>query len=159
MIAGFAAESLLRSLLKACPKFKSFQLPSTERLLAIAGSSALGQRRIELALPYLQQEYRLSSTPDDWHQVPPTVILDYIFGIDCVVSFLGYAVAIDVTTNPQAIAEKVSKLQSLKPLWQQLGIDRACICHLSPGITASSVWDGLKKTLKSEQVIEIAITI
>jgi hypothetical protein len=159
MIAGFAAESILLKLIKGCPKFKPFKLPVSDALIAIACSTKIGARRLELALPYLDSEYGVSPAQGDWHRVPPTVILDYVFGIDCIVSLLGYAVAIDVTANPDAIAEKVAKLQQLKPLWEALGIDRACICHVSQGQSQTSLWHSLKATLKTEQVIPIAVTI
>ena len=159
MIAGFAAESILLKLIKGCPKFKPFKLPDSHTLISIAQSTKIGRRRLELARPYLASEYGISSNQNEWYRVPGAALLDYIFGLDRVVNILGYTVAIDVTANPEAIEEKVAKLQQLKPLWEALGIDRACICHVSQGQSQTSLWDSLKATLKSEQVIPIAVTI
>jgi hypothetical protein len=111
----------------------------SDTLIVIAQSTKIGSRRLELALPYLSSEYGVSPDQGNWYRVPPAVILDYIFGLDCIVSLLGYAVAIDVTANPDAIAEKVAKLKQLKPLWEALGIDRACICHVSQGQSQTSL--------------------
>lgn len=159
MICGFAAETLLHQKIKACPKFKPFKLPSSDALIKMALTTNLGRKRLALAQPYLEKEYRLSIQNPDWNCVPAQIILDYVFGIDNIVCFLGYAVAIDVTTNPYAIDEKVTKLQMLKPLWQQLGIDRACICHISQGLPSASLWDSLKQTIKAQQVVPIAVTV
>ena len=159
MICGFAAETLLHQKIKACPQFKPFKLPSSDALIKMALATQLGRNRLALAQPHLEKEYRLNHQKPEWEVVPAQIILDYVFGIDNIVCFLGYAVAIDVTTNPNAIDEKVNKLQALKPLWQQLGIDRACICHVSQGQSTSSLWDSLKQTIKTQQILPIAVTI
>lgn len=165
MINGFAGEQILSNLIKLTPKIKKFQIPSSLDLIKIASSSRLGRQRIKAAQPYLLSEFGVNYREQqinkltvilDWKLVPNTVILDYIFGIDAVVNILGYVVAIDVTVNPQEIENKQQKLTRLEPLWQQLGIDKACVCHLKSS-TTSNLWNSLKTVINEPQVIAILL--
>lgn len=165
MINGFAAEQVLFKLITNSKKIKSFQLPSSEKLIKIASQSQLGRNRIQAAYPYLLSEFgvnyrntknnRLTQVIEG-NLVPNTVILDYIFGIDTVVNILGYVIAIDVTVNPNKIEEKQAKLTLLKPLWQQVGIDKACVCHLKHQ-SPLSLWTSLKKVTKQSKVSAIFV--
>ena len=164
MINGFAAEQILSNLITNSKKIKGFKLSSSEQLIRIASSSKLGRQRIKSAQPYLLKEfgidYRHPETHQlsriiDWKLVPNSIILDYIFGIDAVVNVLGFVIAIDVTTNPNALAEKQCKLSCLKPLWKQLGIDKACVCYVN-NPNSTSLWDSLKTVTKQEKVIAIS---
>ena len=165
MINGFAGEQIFSNLIKLTPKIKRFQIPSSIELIKIASSSRLGRQRIKAAQPYLLSEfginYRLQKSNKltviiDWECVPNTVILDYIFGIDVVVNILGYVVAIDVTANPQEIENKQQKLARLEPLWQQVGIDKACVCYLTSS-TTPNLWNALKAVITQPQVIAISL--
>jgi len=111
-----------------------------------------------MAIPHLQQEYGspvLNSQTDQsslsfsWEDVPPSVVLDRVFGVDVIVSILGYVVAIDVTANPNATQQKKAKLTQLRPLLEQIGID-------SVGIFCADesweIWDRIKAIAKSSEV-------
>lgn len=164
MINGFAAEQSFRRLVAGCRKIKSFKLPSSIELVKIASSTELGKRRLALAQPHLLKEFGIDyrhprtgklSRSIHWHQVPPRLILDYVFGIDAVVMIAGYAIAVDVTANPNAIEDKVAKLFELKPLWQPLGIDNACACLVSGH--SEEIWPALKSVIRAPNPVAIAI--
>ena len=117
MINGFAAEQILFNLINNSSKIKDFKLPSSEELITIASSCKLGRQRIFSATPYLLQEYGIDyrnaqtnqlTTVIDWKLVPSRVILDYIFGIDIVVSILCFVVAIDARANASKMWGKLS---------------------------------------------------
>ena len=117
MINGFAAEQILFNLINNSSKIKGLKLPSSEELITIASSCKLGRQRIFSATPYLLQEYGIDyrnaqtnqlTTVIDWKLVPSRVILDYIFGIDIVVSILGFVVAIDARANASKMWGKLS---------------------------------------------------
>jgi hypothetical protein len=164
MINGFAAEQIVFNLIKSSPKIKSFKLPTSEELINIASQSSLGRKRIKSAYPYLLEEfgvnYREENTNQlrqafDWKLVPNTIILDYIFGIDAVVYILGFVVAIDVTANPNTLEEKQQKLTLLKPLWQRVGIDKACVCYVNK--LEIDLFNRLKTVIKQDKVLAILL--
>ncbi|PSF33460.1 hypothetical protein C7H19_20025 [Aphanothece hegewaldii CCALA 016] len=164
---GFAAESLFLEIIKAIPKIKTFAIPDSQTLINIANTHKIGRKRLELAYPYLLQEWgeeiRHPKTGQltlklIWANIPASVILDYIFGIDCCITFLGYAVAIDISCNQKAIEEKVIKLCQLRPLWQAIGMDNACVCHITnKNLNKDSVWSALKTVSKQNQVIPVTL--
>jgi hypothetical protein len=165
MINGFAAEQILSNLITTSKKIKGFKLPSSEELIKIASQSELGRKRLNAAHPHLLKEFGVDyrhtemnqlSQIIDWKLVPNTLILDYIFGIDAVVNVLGFVIAIDVTVNLNAIEEKQHKLSLLKPLWQQVGIDKACICYVN-NPSPINLWHSLKTVTKQNQVLVISV--
>ncbi|ACK73945.1 hypothetical protein PCC7424_5362 (plasmid) [Gloeothece citriformis PCC 7424] len=162
---GFAAEQTFARLIKGCHKIKSFKVPTSKELINIAISTSIGQKRIKSAIPHLHKEFRIIiRNPNtqqlhniiDWEQIPPTVILDLIFGIDAIVNICGYVVAVDVTANPQALEDKVNKLNKLKPMWRKLGIDKACAC-LVTGTSSPNIWQSLKSVIRCDRVAAITI--
>ncbi|EAZ88602.1 hypothetical protein [Crocosphaera chwakensis] len=165
MINGYAAEQILFNLIKNSPKIKGFKLPSSEELINIASQSQLGRKRIKSATSFLLEEfgvnYRHPKTNQlsrvlDWQMVPSSIILDYIFGIDTVVNILGFTIAIDVTVNSNKIEEKQQKLTNLKPLWQEIGIDKACVCYVS-NPNSNCLWQSLKSVTKQSQVTTFSL--
>ena len=157
-ISGIAAESQLLLAIKKSSKIKFWHLPSTLELLKIAQSSSLGRRRLAMAISHLQQEYGIpvlnsqtdhSSLSFSWEDVPPSVVLDRVYGIDVIVSILGYVVAIDVTTDPKLCHQKKTKLKQLRPLLDKFGID-------SVGVFCADeswdIWDRIKAIAKSSEV-------
>lgn len=165
MINGFAAEQILFNLISKSSKIKGCLLPSSEELIKMASQSQLGRKRIKSAIPYLLEEfgvdYRHPKTNQlsriiDWAMVPNTIILDYIFGIDTVVNILGFVIAIDVTVNSNKIEEKQHKLTKLTPLWQLIGIDKACVCYVS-NTKADSLWQSLKSVTKQSKVTTFSL--
>lgn len=135
-VAGFIGEFSFARLLTAC------QLPQCKfdslHLIKVAERSEIGIVRIAQAKPYLISEYGTPTRSSDgvyrikldWEQVPSQAILDKVYGLDAVISFRGWCIGIDVTTNPQTLIEKRQKLQWLAPLWQGIGIDHVVVIHL-----------------------------
>ena len=165
MLNGFAAEQILSNLITNSPRIKGFQIPSSEELIKIASSSQLGRKRISSAVPYLLEEFGLNyrhpetnrlSRVIDWKLVPSSIILDYIFGIDAVVNVLGFIIAIDVTVNSNALEDKQHKLSWLRPLWQKIGIDQACVCYLE-NPSPTNLWNSLKRVSKQDKVLAISL--
>jgi hypothetical protein len=140
-------------------------------LIKIAQQSGSGQRRIELARPYLIAEYGHSVrqpngqylTKLHWEDVPPNVVLDYIYGIDFVINFRGWCLGIDVTANPDAIYDKQGKLDGLQQMWKAIGIDHAAVFLVSVPNTRPAVMEKetliqqLKQVLRGKQVLELAL--
>lgn len=140
-------------------------------LIKIAQQSGSGQKRIELARPYLIAEYGYSVrqpngqylTKLQWEDVPPNVVLDYIYGIDFVINFRGWCLGIDVTANPDAIYDKQGKLDGLQQMWKAIGIDHAAVFLVSVPNTRPAVMEKetliqqLKQVLRGKQVLELAL--
>lgn len=107
-------------------------------LIKIAQQSKIGQRRIQLAKPFLISEYGRPQRQADnkvryklnWGDVPAVVILDYIFGIDRVISWRGWTIGIDITLDTSTLMDKQGKLQGLREMWKAIGIDCTAILYL-----------------------------
>ncbi len=132
-LCGWAGENLFNQLVAACQKLKRVK-SSSQQLIQVAKQSPLGRQRLAQALPYLLAEYGIPVRQEsryrlhlNWKSVPAEVILDYVYGIDSCVQLFGWIVALDITTNPDAVESKQDKLQQLAPLWQALGIDRTAV--------------------------------
>jgi hypothetical protein len=69
--------------------------------------------------------------------------------VDCVVTLLGYVVAIDVTVDSTAVYSKQSKLTKLRPLLRQLGIDSVGVFYADGSL---DIWEKLKAVAKSREV-------
>lgn len=148
-LPGFATEVLAAQLLK-----QAGAKPCTYRpafLWNILKSSRLGCDRVVKARPYLVSEYVCLAN------VPADQILDRCFGIDAVVNFGGTYIAIDITANPNAIAQKQRKLESLRPLWSAAKIDRAIVLHITRSTTAQQIAQALTAAIASNEVLTIAL--
>lgn len=159
IINGFSAEVFLNNWVANCHKIKPFKLPSSREIVNLANSSEIGKIRLEKAKLYLIKEFGIYYRSQnqiylsfDWEQVPSQVILDYVFGIDLVFSYLGYVIAVDVTVNPKTIDGKVRKLHRLKHLWEKLAIDKACICLIT-NTNTENILASLKTIIKSSKLI------
>lgn len=140
-------------------------------LIKIAQQSALGRKRIELARPYLTAEYgRNARQPNgqyltklDWSDIPPSVVLDYVYGIDFVINFRGWCLGIDVTANPNAVDDKQSKLDGLQQMWKAIGIDHTAVfvvrlpCSRPASLETTLLVQQLKQVLRGKQVLELAL--
>jgi hypothetical protein len=164
MINGFAAEQIVERTIAQCPKIKSFKVPSSVELVKIAQSCPLGRQRMAKAKPYLLREFGISyrnigtgqvQESLDWHQVPPKHLLDCVFGIDLIVTVLGYAIAIDVTANQEDIEFKLEKLKRLKPLWKALNLDLACVCLVAN--SQPNLWTAMRSLTRQQEVCAIEI--
>lgn len=164
-VAEYAWSRLLKSASISTVQFDSLTL------INIAKQSELGKRRIKFALSYILKEYGHSvrqldgtfKTKVSWSNVPASVILDYIYGIDSVFSYRGWVLAVDVTVNEDSIRDKQGKLEGLRPMWSAIGIDKVAIAHLvmpddRPALaevgTATAV---VKAVMKGEQIVKVAL--
>jgi hypothetical protein len=160
-ICGFAGESLLGRLIASCQKLKPIKFNS-KQLIEIARQSPIGRQRLARALPYIEAEYGIPIRQKEryciqlnWESVPASVILDYVFGIDCTISFLGWTIGIDVTTNFDKVESKQDKLQWLAPLWQSIGIDRTAVCLVGEG--GLDLVTALRQVIKGQTQIQVAV--
>ena len=161
----FAFSRLLRHAKISTVKFDS------TALIKIAQQSVVGRRRIELALPYLTSEYGHSvrqpsgqySTKLHWEDVPPSVILDYVYGIDFVINFRGWCLGIDVTANRDAVDDKQGKLEGLDKMWKAIGIDHTAVFLISipntqkAAMEKEALMQQLQQILKGKRVLELAL--
>jgi hypothetical protein len=160
-INGFAAEATLQRL-AAAAGCKTVQF-ETQQLVTIARTSGLGWHRLKLALPYLISEYGRRSNQGkyrvEWDSVPPTVILDYVYGIDAVFLWRGWCIGIDATSSARAALDKQAKIQAaaLKPLWQAIGIDFMAVAYVQSTHTSTDKFiQNLHRVIKNgETFIEL----
>ena len=109
-------------------------------------------------MPYLLSEYGKQWGKKfiiDWQDVPASVILDYVYGIDQLFNFRGWTIGIDVTVNPNAIADKSDKLKRLKPLLSAIGIDFSAITLISKTCTTEETTVALRLIIKGSTVVEL----
>lgn len=133
---GYVGEFRFFEVLAAC-KLTSVNFDSLQ-LIQVANRSPSGIERISSARPYILSEYGTPIRKLDgkynfelkWEDVPSSVILDRIYGLDAVVNFRGWNVGIDVTTNAETLIQKRHKLNYLALLWKNIGIDCIAVVHL-----------------------------
>jgi hypothetical protein len=155
-ICGYAGEQIFDRQLKAA-KLQKIKFNATE-LIITAQSLPVGQERIRQALPYLLSEYGKQMGKKfmiDWQDVPASAILDYVYGIDSLFTFRGWNIAIDVTVNPNAIIDKSTKIQRLKPLWSAIGIDYGAIALIHRNCTVKETTAALRLIIQGATVIEL----
>ncbi len=154
-VCGYAGEQIFSRQLKAA------RLPKIEfdsvQLIEIAQSFPIGKERLVQAMPYLLSEYGRQAGKQfkiDWQNVPASVILDYVYGIDNIFNFRGWTIGIDVTVNPNAIADKSVKIQKLKPLWSAIGVDYGAIALIKESCSVEETTAALRLIIKGATVIE-----
>jgi hypothetical protein len=160
---GFLGENALSRAIASSPQIKPLKFDSRE-LINIAKSTPIGRSRLESAEPFLLKEFGVP-VPNkkhqsnklglDWETLPYTMILDYVFGLDQVISFRGWHLGIDATTNVDAIDEKLAKLRWLKPLWSRLELDRTVVCHVCQ--TGNDLLTSLRSILQGSSTIQLAM--
>lgn len=164
---GYVGEFRLFDVIAAC-KLTPVSFDSLH-LIQVAQRSPAGMERISMARPYLKSEYGTPVRKQDgkfdlqlkWEQIPPSVILDRIYGLDAVVNFRGWNIGIDVTTNPETLIQKRHKLNYLASLWKDIGIDCIAVVHLllpqkqSADLkqTSSSLTAELRQVIKQQKQI------
>ena len=155
-ICGYVGEQIFDKQLKAA-KLPKVKLDSLQ-LIKIAQSLSVGQERIRQAMPYLLSEYGKQLGKKfiiDWQDVPASVILDYVYGVDQLFTFRGWTIGIDVTVNSNAIADKSDKLKRLKLLLSAIGIDFSAIALISKTCTTEETTAALRLIIKGATVVEL----
>ena len=154
-ICAYAGEQIFNQQLLAA-KSQKIKFDSVQ-LIEVAQSLSIGKERINQAMPYLLSEYGRQVGKQfliDWQDVPASVILDYVYGIDSLFTFRGWTIGIDVTVNPNVIADKSIKLQRLKPLWSAIGVDYCAIALITKSCSVEETTSALRLIIKGATVIE-----
>ncbi|HEY9693720.1 MAG TPA: hypothetical protein V6D15_16060 [Oculatellaceae cyanobacterium] len=148
-LSGYTGERILAdSLLAAGCKPVLF---NSITLIETACSFEIGVNRFIKALPAFLYQYGhllknqpldLANIPDrqinyilnlfHWYKIPASIIIDWIFGCDCIFNYHGYILGFDSTTRKSAVLEKSLKAYQgkLKPLWQEIGLDYFAIAFV-----------------------------
>ncbi|UBF29877.1 hypothetical protein K9N68_37335 (plasmid) [Kovacikia minuta CCNUW1] len=149
-IDSFAAESQVRSALKSI-NAKPVQV-SAKHWLSTALMTHVGNNRIKQAEPYLMSEYNGS-----WSNVPPSEVLDRVFGIDALISYRGWTIAIDITLDDRQTVDKANKQRQLSSLYSELGIDLAVVLVVpedcSPEYLQTNIRQALSRVIAGESVV------
>ncbi len=154
-ICGYAGEQMFSRLLLAA-RLPRVEFDSVE-LIEVAQSFSIGKKRLVQAMPYLLSEYGRQVGKQfkiDWQDVPASVILDYVYGIDSIFNFRGWTIGIDVTVNPEAIYDKSEKLKRLKSLWSAIGIDYGAIALIHRNCTVKETTAALRLIIQGATVIK-----
>ena len=154
-LCGYAGEQIFSRLLLAA-RLQLIEFDSVQ-LIEIAQSFPIGKERLVQAMPYLLSEYGRQAGKQfkiDWQNVPASVILDYVYGIDSIFNFRGWTIGIDVTVNPEAVYDKSQKLKRLKPLWSAIGIDYGAIALIHGNCTVKETTAALRLIIQGATVIE-----
>ena len=162
MINGNACETIFNRKIAQIPTVKVYHIDS-KTLIANAINTQLGRRRLELAAPFLELEYGINVRSNDklilnfdWRLVPASVILDCVYGIDFCFNFLGWTIAIDVTTNPEALENKIFKQKQLSRLFKGIGIDKSAVCLIHNTVIETNLKTALKQIIRGAKVIKLA---
>ena len=154
-ICAYAGEQMF------CQQLKAARLPKIEfdsvELIKIAESLLVGRERLIQAMPYLLSEYGRQVGRQfllDWQDVPVSVVLDYVYGIDSLFVFRGWTIGIDVTVNPHAIYDKSVKIQKLKPLWSAIGVDCCAVALVTKSCSVEETTAILRLIIKGATIIE-----
>lgn len=72
--------------------------------------------------------------PTNWNITSPELILDWVYGLDCVVDVDGNGrlFAMDFTVNPEEISKKADKLRRFSALWKAVGIEKVAVVLAVP---------------------------
>ena len=154
-ICAYAGEQIFNQQLLAT-KLQKIKFDSGQ-LIEVAQSLTVGKERLIQAMPYLLSEYSRQVGRQfsiDWQNVPASVILDYVYGIDNLFTFRGWTIGIDVTVHPNAIADKSIKIQRLKPLWSAIGVDYCAIALVTKSCSVEETISALRLIVKGATVIE-----
>ncbi len=97
-------------------------------------------------------------TIPDLKDLPQVTILDYVLGVDYLINYAGYIVAIDVTVNVNSVAKKLRKKRELTRVFMTLGVDKTLILVANESFDVEDLHDVLKEVVRStgyHQVREI----
>jgi len=120
-INGYSAEAIFsQAICQEKRIHKERKITSQVLLKEIKNSPYLGDRASH-AFPYLKQEWGIPTFTGDgrrrlsfhWADIPKTVLLDYIYGVDFFINLLGYRIAIDITVNPEKTENKRMQLRTM----------------------------------------------
>lgn len=128
-LQSILAEQSIMSQLNSHGDICTFELSTLEDI----AHDTLPSKRVAKAFSYLQEVY-------GHRPIPPAEYLDKVFGIDVIVEYRGWRLALDITLNPDAIASKSEKLTNYRQSWQRLGCDAAGVINanqpLKPQLSA-----------------------
>lgn len=120
MITGYSAECAIQQAINQDNRIK--RSPITRSLVFKAiPTHPYFKKKSQIVSEFLKQEYGvptinekgLRRTSLDWDNVPTNVILDRVFGVDFSLNLLGHSIAIDATTDPNKVSQKIVKLKKV----------------------------------------------
>jgi hypothetical protein len=129
---GLTLEAKAKASILAFPKVKPLT-PDKKMLLA---SLPRNWRNKVFADLQLEMGYA------HWGQVPTNEILDRCFGIDLLLLYKGYALALDITGNWQRVSEKSSRFQSRAEsgFFSAFNPDSTAVWYLSQPNDVAPTW-------------------
>lgn len=157
---GFAAECKAQSLLKAakCTRVEF----TTYQILSVLSQTHLGQQRLDQAERYLLLEYGTEYSDGevqlDFNSVPADVLLDYVLACDLAICYKGWKFAIDITTDVEAVDQKVRKGKKLLPILKQLDFDFHLTIYMEDRFTSQDLKDALDGVIKMGRETKIRAT-
>lgn len=121
-------------------------------LLSATQNSSIGRRRMSLATKYLTLEYGTPQSDGsislDWQEIPASVFLDYVLAVDVLISYRGWTIALDVTTDKSQVDSKLNKLKALSGIHKELGIDKSGVLLVESSASPLTI-DSIKSLLSS----------
>lgn len=115
---GMAAQQQFRKLIVDCKRV-SFTETSFTKEEATDNLKKLNMVRYEECLYGVKKEFG-----EDWEETTTKFdIIDSFYGIDFLINYKGYIFAIDVTSNPNEVNDKLTKMNSLKQVYNNLFLD------------------------------------
>jgi len=162
ILSGHLEETRFTNKLKQISRVKPFT-PDRASLMETAFNTKLGKHRVATAKPHIIKKYGILRRTEsgksyqeiNWDNVPTKTILDRIYGIDSTFQFFGYNCGIDVTSNPDKVNNKISKLRWLKPLFEAVGIEQTAVCLIERN-GKTNLTTALKQVIRGEKLIIIS---
>jgi hypothetical protein len=151
---GQAAEHRIKALC-AVAKCKPQPLPTTREMVQVLESTTFGRARLGTCQKWLMREFSQDGR-FSYEMVPPSEFLDRVLGIDLLVNYMGYIVAIDVTVNGSS-AKLESKFQThkfLRKAYKALGFDKVLTLQIEKEpLTAEELREAIRLAVKSEGLV------
>lgn len=88
-------------------------------------------------------------------QTPARIYADYAMGIDYLLFYKGWVIAIDITLDEWKISDKVETHTSLQDQFQSLQIDRTAVIHIRDTFTSTDLRKALSRVIQGEKSISI----
>jgi hypothetical protein len=139
-----AERKVMDSLSTIRAKQVKFDAPT---VMAIAHKT-LTKKRVATALHYLEVEY-------GERDIPPTELIDKLFGLDIVITYRGWTIGLDITLNPEALGDKLAKLHKLAHAHTELGVDKTAVLLVTGDV--ADLQSVLSQIIKSDRPVALVL--
>lgn len=143
-LCGHMAERRVKQTLAMCPKVKLVTV-NRDKLAIVAREFDMS--RYETVAEWLASDHKMS-----WHDATSQVLLDQYYKCDVLVSYKGWHISIDVTTNPDVVSKKQSDIKRMSSAYSKLGIDKQVVLLVTQKIDTETVTIALDNVIRSEGV-------